>query len=324
MSSKNIILILLLITFATVKLGEQADCDYQARGGSITFKLDYNGPPKDHSKTLTWKKNGQTIFERKKNTLRTGKESDITSDGSLLLKDLKASDNGEYLGETFNSAGKSHKSKEKKICVIERVTKPTVHLDCEKNTLTCHIESKTQVKISWKENKNVLQSKTRNTILFEPEKKYSCTIKNDVSEETSNEIEINCSDRTLGPGKTLFGLDFWIMILILAVGGSLLLILVLVTVVCICRRRRHKQTLVRDEEELRLANLTHSPQPHPPGHHHHQAPPPKSHSGDQPPALPKPRGHNRPRAPHPAGPAQGQEHLPPRPKPRKGPRPPRS
>ncbi|XP_035267110.1 T-cell surface antigen CD2-like [Anguilla anguilla] len=341
MSCTHCILIPFTIALASLTLGEKKNCDYYPLGGSVNFKLEYQGLSKDEN--LIWRKDEEIIFERKRGNIKPGKETDITPGGDLKLNNLQASHDGKYQGQVFDNQGKSHKNSAKKICVIERVTKPTVQLDCKTTTLTCKVErNPTDLTFSWQGDKNKLPHDS-SKIQFKSgqPRKYSCSVKNPVSNATSDEIEINCEDKKSADKVTFLGtgFDFWLEILILAGGGILLVILVVVVVVCVCRRRRHRLQLLRDEEEFRLTNLTHSQQPHSHGHHSHQAPPQKTqappqmthagqyghpHSDAHPPALPKPRGQSRPRPAHPPGPAHGQEDLPPRPKPRKGPRPPRS
>ncbi|KAJ8247197.1 hypothetical protein GJAV_G00259850 [Gymnothorax javanicus] len=333
MHDTNIIFFLFSI-FAPVTLGNQDDCVYKPAGGDTTIQL---GHPNVKIDDLRWSKDEIPIFKRRKGKISLGKEADVTLDGSLLLKHLNASHSGIYEGQVYDKDGKSYKSPRQRICVKERVAKPTVFVDCEKRTLTCQLEPDSKPGFSWMQNGKILSRETSNTIKIIPEQKkpskYSCTVKNEVSKETSKEIDISCKGVSSGTSAWSFwDFDSLPTILILAGGGTLLLILVVVIVGCICRKRRHDRKLQRDEEELRLANLMHSQQPHPPAHHTHQAPPTKTHAGqcgypqheEQPPALPKPRTQNRPRPSHPTCPATGQEHAPPRPKPRRGPRTPRS
>ncbi|KAJ8283117.1 hypothetical protein COCON_G00056360 [Conger conger] len=336
MSCKRLLFALLIAT--SLLLEVQQACEYLQSGTSTTFNIGYPGPIKE----LIWRRKSEMIFRMKGGKQVEGQVLEIIG-GSLKLSNLTASHDGTYEGEAFGNDGKSHKSEKRTICVMDKVTKPKVLVNCTGPTLTCSgVTLSPTLTFTWQQNRKEVPgtARTLGPKLKQPSR-YSCTAKNQVSKETSAEIEVDC--RGNNPGQSLWtlpGFEFWTTVLILAGGGTLLLVLFVVIVVCICRRQRHELNLQREEEELRLANLTHCQQPHPPGHHSRQAPPPKGHPGqhgnmhseDQPPALPKPRGHNRPRPrpPHPQGPppgpgasaptAQAQEGA----TPRKGPRPQRS
>ncbi|KAI1885156.1 hypothetical protein AGOR_G00217290 [Albula goreensis] len=312
----SLILLLCLNSLATETLGDQGPCKYVRMKGSMTIDFELK-----EKSDYRWLHNSSLVFEFKKDKYRKGNSSDV-NEGSLVLKNLKASDSGIYQAEAFDKDGRSSKNKPKSICVIE-ISKPVAVEDCKNSMLRCKGNWAFNRTFTWTRDKSIVKDITSNTMKFTPKEtssKYKCTVKIGDISETSDEIEIKCQDSGTKPGpndNTLFGLDFWVMIGILAAGGSLLLILVVVIVICICRRQRHGRKRMRDEEELRLANLMHQPHPH--GHHGHKSPPHKTHPGqyEDPPALPKPRSNARPRPAPPATPIRDGEQPPPRPKPRK-------
>ncbi|KAG7463638.1 hypothetical protein MATL_G00178810 [Megalops atlanticus] len=332
MSWRKISFILFLCSFAPVKLNDPCKLE----GEPETITLGYKGLTEKHH--LIWKHNGKTIFERRKGKIKPGQESDISTDGSLKLKNLKISQEGDYKGEVFDEDGKSITITTKRVCVAERLSMPQVVFDCNKSIVKCTVKKSTNITIEWKINDKIQSGQDKEEIQFDPKKikssdVYSCTVKNRASKATTNEAT-TCTGTT-PEGKAnipekLFGLDFWLMVGILAAGGSLLLTLVTVLMICVCRRRRQGEKRLRDEEELRLANLT---QQHPPAHHGHPAHP-KGHPGHyahphsvgqgqgNAPALPKPRAQSRPRPPQPP---MEDDEPPPRPQPRKkAPRPQRN
>ncbi|XP_036401745.1 T-cell surface antigen CD2-like [Megalops cyprinoides] len=336
MSWRKISFIVFLCSFATVEPDDP--CKFE--GDSETIMLGYSGLTREHH--LEWKCNGKTIFQRRKNRTKPGNEWDVDKDGSLLLKDLKISQHGEYRGQVFDEGGKSLTITKKKVCVVERLYEPQVNFNCKKSTVTCTAKKGGTV-TEWKINDKIRQGENKEEIQLDPKQikssnGYSCTVRYHFGKVTSKRAPNVCSgtsnpERKSGIPDKLFGLDFWLMVGILAAGGTLLLILVTVLMICVCRRRRQGEKRLRDEEELRLAHLTQ--QQHAPGHHGHLAHS-KGHHGhyahphsagqgqDQgnPPALPKPRAQSRPRPPQP--PIED-DQPPPRPQPRKkAPRPPRN
>lgn len=97
--------------------GEPKKCEYKRYGDSIIVNLKYSGQKRE----IIWRKDGKVIFEKKKEEIRTGVNTDITSDGSLELKGLTASNDGTYEGEAFDQNGVSHPSETKTICVIGKL-----------------------------------------------------------------------------------------------------------------------------------------------------------------------------------------------------------
>ncbi|RXN11618.1 T-cell surface antigen CD2-like protein [Labeo rohita] len=69
------------------------------------------------------------------------------------------------------------------------------------------------------------------------------------------EVDINSGKKnTKDESKKLFGVDMWLMLVILTGGGSFL-ILFIICLVCVCRSGRRNKRKAKEEEEYRLANL---------------------------------------------------------------------
>ncbi|KAM7365259.1 hypothetical protein PAMP_016203 [Pampus punctatissimus] len=75
---------------------------------------------------------------------------------------------------------------------------------------------------------------------------FQCKVLNPAMSKISKAFKQTCVS------LKLFGLDFWIMVGILAGGGGLVVMLIIIIIVCCIRTRRKKHMKFKDEEELRL------------------------------------------------------------------------
>ncbi|XP_065110198.1 uncharacterized protein [Paramisgurnus dabryanus] len=205
-------------------------------------------------------------------TINNIPDATIQSDG-LKLQNVKLNNTGKYRYEIYDDKGKKTAGIEKEITVYAKVTKPNVKSTCVNGTatLTCDIKinDKRGLTITWiqeKPEKKEMKGESnliRTSKQIEENADYSCRAQNPVSKEQSDVKTISCGVSFLGPGGKLFGIDFWIMIGILAGGGTLLLLLIVVLVVCACRSC-NKREKMQEEEELRLRSF---PSPTPPNQH---------------------------------------------------------
>uniref|UniRef100_A0A4W5R0F2 Ig-like domain-containing protein n=1 Tax=Hucho hucho TaxID=62062 RepID=A0A4W5R0F2_9TELE len=336
-----------LVILGFISIPAAASCEYYIqRGTPFSIPLNYK---ELSSKELTWKHNGNVIFKRKKGNIKPGKAEDISNEGSLKLKELTLADKGTYTAEVFDSDGKICHEKSFILCVMEKISKPSVKFTCsDKDVIfTCTLTNTEGVTFKWSQNRKLLVGKTETTLtiglkqLKEPDT-FTCSAVNNVSTETSNPIKPTCnavsdsSDRRL-----LFGFDFLTMVCILSGGGGLVLLLLIITLVCCCRSRRKSQMHFEDEREMRLAPLTKPQHPyHSEGQTKHPSHPEKQRQrppGGAPPGSTGPRPNARASsqdAPQPRAQARGrppqtpmdddEEQPPPLPQPRKkGPHPPR-
>ncbi|XP_018595387.2 uncharacterized protein LOC108926891 isoform X1 [Scleropages formosus] len=86
-----IILLRFCVTFAQ-------QCDVTAVSGDAAIvPLGYSEFTPDND--LVWRRNGVTMFDRYRGTVLLGKEGDVTSNGSLVLLNVKKYQEGEYSGE---------------------------------------------------------------------------------------------------------------------------------------------------------------------------------------------------------------------------------
>ncbi|XP_048835006.1 T-cell surface antigen CD2-like [Brienomyrus brachyistius] len=312
---RGIVLIFILYWYGIPVSKASEKCTFAALGDNFTIPLEYKELREDHE--LIWKKNSEIVHKRKKSSVQRN-TIHVNKYGSLELIDLKMTDSANYLAEVYDKEGKFLIMDKKCLQVIEKIlSKPQIQQpDCSKSklTLTCFLEKPNNVKYVWHKNKKEVKETTKT--LTEEKKTlkssdtFSCNVSNEVGYQMSDDITIKCG------GDKLFGLDFWIMVAILVIGGGLILILILVMVVYLCRRHKQKKDREREEEELRLMHMTqqaHPPRPQeaPRGH---TAPYTHPQNGeDNTPAPPRPRA-KRPRPP--PVPVADEEKPPPRPKPR--------
>ncbi|XP_071018074.1 T-cell surface antigen CD2-like [Oncorhynchus clarkii lewisi] len=306
-------------------------CNYYFQHGSFfSIPLKYTDL---RSKEITWKHNGNVIFRRKNGKFKPGKTEDILEDGSLQLKGLVSANEGTYKAEVFNSDGKSIKEESFSLCMKEKVSKPSVKFTCSDKdvTFTCFLTNTEGVTFKWRKNGEPLNGGKKTTLIIglkqlkEPDT-FTCSAVNEVSAETSDIIKPTCKDVSKsGDLRSLFGLDFWTMVGILAGGGGLVL-LIIITLVCCCLSRRKSQMHFEEERELRLAPLTktqHSS--HPEGQKQRPRPPggaPPGSTGPWPTARASSQAAPQPRTQARGKPPQtpmddDEEQPPPLPQPRK-------
>ncbi|XP_059184251.1 T-cell surface antigen CD2-like [Centropristis striata] len=346
---------LLLLCCCFISSTDSEDiCIYAAAGDNYIVPLIYKMGEGD---SLSWKRDTETIFSKKKAVVITGKKEDISADGSLKLTNLKKSNSGTYTPEVFGSNGKKIKEtlKSTTLCVLDRVLKPKVTIDnCKAKSVrfTCFVPQDpkdSKLDYVWLQNNKVLpleksKTLTRTELQLEPNS-FSCNVSNRVSSMSSDAVQQTCITRKLFPDK-LFGINTWIIV---GAGGGVVLLLIIVVIVCCVCTRRKKRMQLKDEGELRLAwtneqqqHLQHQHQHNcPPDqqhhHHHHQHPQqqqPAGHTGPRQHRSKQPREQQRPRAPEqssgrpqpsPRRPAQAprpadttdEEQPPPLPQPRK-------
>ncbi|XP_038854193.1 T-cell surface antigen CD2-like isoform X2 [Salvelinus namaycush] len=338
-----------LVLHGFLSLSAADQCDYYFQPGTdFTIPLKYTDMS---SKEITWKHNGNVIFKRKNGMFKPGKAEDILDDGSLQLKGLALANEGTYKAEVFNSDGRSIKEQSFRLCMKEKVSKPSVKFTCSAKdvTFTCTLTNTEGVTFKWSKNELPLNGETKTTFIIDLKQlkerdNFTCSAFNEFSMEKSDTIKPTCKAVSKsGDPQLLLGFDFLTMVGILAGGGGLVLLLIIITSVCCCLSRRKSQMRFEEERELRLAPLTKTQHPyHPEGQTKHpsqpegqkqrQRPPggaPPGSTGPRPTARASGQAEPQPRAQARGRPPQtpmddDEEQPPPLPQPRKkGPHPPR-
>ncbi|XP_053495750.1 T-cell surface antigen CD2-like [Ictalurus furcatus] len=256
MNTKNSVIVLFLCFLTLFTLTDCSTCQKNIlEGDSLTFKLTDRLLKDDDRFTI--KKDNKVVVP-KRNRKQEG--PGIMINDSLELQHVKLSDSGIYGVDVFDVNGISVKSYSEVVCVYAKVPKPRVNITCqdEKVDFRCDVESdkdqRSAISYSWHKNGKEFKNVLNFSINVEEDKSvYTCTAQNPVHKSTSDPVEAACFKRTL------FGLDFWFMVGILAGGGGLVLLLIIMLVTVACRSCKFREKQQQGEEEFRLKYVDISP-----------------------------------------------------------------
>ncbi|RXN14653.1 T-cell surface antigen CD2-like isoform X1 [Labeo rohita] len=332
MSCKYSLLFLFLCGFAALSDSVKTCGKELLEGTSCTIKLEIE-TNKSPDEIKWFHETSETLILRwKEGAIKKIVESvSKEDDGSLTFKSVSLNDTGKYKYEAFNKDGTEIVKGVKEIKVFAKAPKPTVKANCKNGeaTLTCDIGDRKDLNVSWYKENEIIKNEEKSQLVLtsakvQENKPYSCKVSNPVSTEQSDSFTVTCTGGTSdGSGRRkLFGFDFWIMVSILAGGGTLLLLLICVLIICACRSCKKQKNLEQDEDELRL-RVFHDPasngtarskntargQPAPPI-------PQVDTSPDTPPPQTQPQPKAQIRARPPPPPEDDDEYPPPLPRPR--------
>ncbi|XP_050958862.1 uncharacterized protein LOC127160252 isoform X2 [Labeo rohita] len=198
------------------------------------------------------------FIEKKRGRIKNNNiDGEIGKDGSLTFKSVSLKDTGKYKYSAFNNDGTEIGAGEEEIKVYAKAPKPTVKDNCKNGDaiLTCDTGNRTNLTVSWyKEDKIIQNEKTPQMFLtsaqVQENKPYTCRVNNSVSSEQSDNITVSCATGESSGPREHFGVDFWIMVSILAGSGALLLLLI-----CVLVFSSQCNNCQKDERGLRLRNL---------------------------------------------------------------------
>nr|XP_046237939.1 T-cell surface antigen CD2-like isoform X2 [Scatophagus argus] len=330
----------LLLFFSVFAPADSTGCDmYGAAKANVTVPLPYNLKKSDH---LRWRHDNSIILDQRPNKFVKGSLSDITENGSLILKNLDQSKEGTYTPEIYEDGKSKGNMGSIKLCILEPVSQPQVKIQCLSPSVkfTCAVDKGDNPTFEWLQNSKILANAKEpfltKTVKAVETATFSCKVSNKVSSMTSPDVKQNCikgSDSESLLNREIYGINIWILV---GSGGGLVLVLMILVIVCCIRNKRRKH-----EEELRLqlASANQHHHQHQNQHHHHQQQP-AGHTGprqnrsrqqrnqqrnqqnptpDHPNGQPQPSPRRPAQAPRPAD--TKEEQPPPLPQPRKkGPR----
>ncbi|KAG9262146.1 T-cell surface antigen CD2-like [Astyanax mexicanus] len=327
MKSRSSASLFLLCALIINNYTDSSACDFTVAVGSpVTINLGL-----DQTDELVWKHNSQRVFKGNVSTLPTKLNTAKVTSGSLEINSVKMKDNGAHEFEVFLSDGKSKAKKTITLCVHEKPPKPTVNVTCIDGTpyITCEVKGKSGLTFSWYKNGKQIDGNTASLKNIETNQDYECAVEKPIpSEKSSNKVRpAKCtSSENREDDDMLWGFERWIMITILAGGGSLVLVLMIVLVICACQSCKRREKHLQDEEEFKLHHFHTSPhsgqqrskntargQPAPPVPQ--EDPEVSNYEVDEPPPKTQPRSKKSPRPPPP--PVDDDEQPPPLPQPRK-------
>ncbi|XP_041835174.1 uncharacterized protein LOC121635873 [Melanotaenia boesemani] len=152
---------------------------------------------------LKWKLENEVIFYRISGKIAINKSCDITANGSLILKNLKKSDAGQYIPEVYDQNGRYNRhTTQKLLCILDPVMKPTVTIECfeENVNFTCTVDQQ-GVSYQWYQNDEPL-TKEKDFSLIKTAKEvksdsFFCKVSNQVSFENSESVLIPSTETCL-------------------------------------------------------------------------------------------------------------------------------
>ncbi|XP_037120890.1 T-cell surface antigen CD2-like isoform X3 [Syngnathus acus] len=269
----SIVSLLLLGCRLTCADSQDACEAYALIGGNFNVPLYHN---LQKSEKLRWIHNKTKIFDQRNDKVVIGKPNDILQNGSLKLTNLKRNSEGTYVPEVYDVKGKLlTDAKKLYLCVLDPVSKPGLKVECALPNVkfTCTSDQIQKAIVEWFQNGKLLPQKNQPTVLQIVQNVkhdlFTCKVSNRLSSMSSEAVKQNCTDSSSIFPKELFGLDFKIMVSILAGIGGLALLLIIILIVCCVRAIREKRKRAKDVEELRLAWSKPERQQHQCPHHSH-------------------------------------------------------
>lgn len=232
-------------------------CDfYSAVGQNFTLPFDYEPLTATHG--LKWTHDNKTIFVRERSNVSLGKADFVSLKGSLLLKNLQFSDAGIYQADVLNPNGKSAKTWQGRLCVVDKVWKPQLTYVCDFKSnavnLNCIVNKPQGLLFSWALEGNNLPGETKQTLSMslaklQGETKITCSVANKGSMEKSDAVHPVC--KSTSPTTTGCFTSKPVMA-VLAGGAGLILLLVIIILLLCCRHKRNRDT--RNNVELRMSS----------------------------------------------------------------------
>ncbi|XP_041937603.1 uncharacterized protein LOC121699061 [Alosa sapidissima] len=305
-------------------------CVNKLEGDSYTITLNSKEQYED---TLVWKCGDKVIYKRRRGKIYPAACVDMR--GSFTLTNISKSMACTYKAEHHDKNGRVIKTLSARLCVFSRTPDPKLEVECSSGvaTLQCGPKSFPEgITLTWFHDDIEMKNETSNPLKPQkrggPRDRYKCRFSNGRDMKDSKEETVSCEVSGNPSNKDLlFGYNKWVMIGIIAGGGFLLLVLIVSLIAICCKNHRRRKRRLRDEEELRLANLQYigtNSRPRPKQTARGQPVPPtpdeegylQGPTGETSPAAPQAVRQPRPRAPPPPM-EDDDEAVPPLPQPRR-------
>ncbi|XP_075944845.1 uncharacterized protein LOC142947262 [Anarhichas minor] len=249
--------VIILSGFINLTAANKDTCDFHAVvGQSLTLPFVYEGLANSH--VLKWTHNSTMILYKQQGKLSVGKSEDISTTGSLLLKNLQFSSAGAYQATVLNPNDTLAKTWTGRLCMMDKVSKPQLSYICDLKSgavnLNCLVAKPQDLVFSWTLNEKTLTSETRQTLSIslaqlKGERSFTCSVANRVSKEKSDTVRPACTS----PAPPSICFTSKAVLAVLAGGaGLILLLLILIIVLCCCNIRIKNQMRRRDEGEMRM------------------------------------------------------------------------
>uniref|UniRef100_UPI0037E86065 T-cell surface antigen CD2-like n=1 Tax=Semicossyphus pulcher TaxID=241346 RepID=UPI0037E86065 len=257
------LVVIILSGFINPSAAKTDTCDlYAAIGQSLSLPFVYEGLTTYH--VLRWTHNSSIIFYRQQGRVSVGKSGDVSSTGSLSLKNLQPSSAGTYQANLLHPNGTFIKTWSSRLCLMDKVSKPKLTYSCDFKSssvkLNCEVAKPQGWVFSWTLDDKTLPSESRQALSFslaqlKGERSFTCSVENKVSKERSDTVRPSC--KTPAPSQaTQFCFKPSTIVAVLA--GAVCLILVLLTMVialCCCKKRNNAQMRTKGAGDLRMLSL---------------------------------------------------------------------
>lgn len=317
-----VFLTILLASFGT-SVTSKVTCDRHAAIG-IRLTLPFVFEKLAVIEKLVWLHNGTTVYQQVRGKVSVGKMDDITSEGSLVLKNPKLTSAGVYQAQVFNASGALIKTWTTFVCVMEKVPKPTLNFNCDQKSvnLICYTVKSQDLHYSWTMDDKILTGEARSTLTIplsklKPKNRFVCGVSNQVSNEVSDPLYPVCTSQPPSSQNQLCFPKKTVVAVLAGAGGTVIILLIVIIALCCCRRQNQLPKR-REKEEPRMLSLARI-EPEADYETMHHVPERSQEPSPKPSPKPSPRaGHSTPKndpetagvSLQPAVPQEGQEPSP--------------
>uniref|UniRef100_A0A8C6ULE3 Ig-like domain-containing protein n=1 Tax=Neogobius melanostomus TaxID=47308 RepID=A0A8C6ULE3_9GOBI len=257
----HVVIMLIFLASFGISATAKANCDLHAAIG-IRLTLPFVFEKLANTERLVWLHNHTIIYEGIKGKVSVGKPDDITSSGSLVLKNPKFTSAGVYQAQAYNATGALTKTWNSFVCVMEKVPKPTLSYNCDQKSVNfnCYTVKSQDLRYSWAMDEKVLTGETRSTLTIPLNKlksknSFTCGVVNQVSNEKSDAVSPTCASQEPSPQNLLCFHQKTVMAVLAGAVGTVIILVIVIIVLCCCQRR-NKVPKRRERVEPRMLPLT--------------------------------------------------------------------
>lgn len=253
-------LIIFLASFG-ISATTKATCNLHAAIG-IRLTLPFVFEKLANTEKLVWLYNGRVIYQRDKGKVSVGKPDDITSNGSLVLKNPKLASAGVYQAQVHNSSNALIKTWSSFVCFMEKVPKPILSYNCDQKSanFNCYTVKSQDLSYSWTMDEKVLTGETRSTLTkplsnLKSKNLFTCIVSNQVSSEISDTVYPVCTNLPPSSQNQLCFPQKTVLAVLAGAVGTVIILVIVIIALCCCRRR-NKLPKRREKVEPRMLSLT--------------------------------------------------------------------
>uniref|UniRef100_A0A8C7ZWL4 Ig-like domain-containing protein n=1 Tax=Oryzias sinensis TaxID=183150 RepID=A0A8C7ZWL4_9TELE len=255
----NLVAAIILLEFLGFLAANKDTCDvYGAVGQNLMLPFAH----KDLKNNLKWTHNNKVIFQRTKGKVLHGKPEDISSTGSLLLKNLQLTSAGNYKASVWHSNGTLEKEWDRHLCVMDKVPKPQLTYICDFRSnavkLHCSVSKPHYLNYSWMIDERILTNEKTQSLSIsltevKEERRFSCSVENNISKESSDGVRLTCKTSS---APLLCFPKFVVMAVLAGGAGLILLLLIVIIALCCCCKHNKRRATVEEEDKPEIISMT--------------------------------------------------------------------